>query len=142
MEPAILAKRSRTAAWRQVLAATCLALLAGCALLDSTGGPEDHIMYGGWMTDPKAAGTNGGRDVSLMLDANRTATISSAVPGTPSRFLVRGTWSREGTRVRLDLVGQHTERIIFELRGDYLIPKEWDKKTWGDAGPGTLIRRP
>jgi hypothetical protein len=139
MEPGILAIRS--AAWRNAFAGACLVLLAGCTLLDSTGGPEDHIMYGGWMTDPKSAG-NGGRDVSLSLDANRTATISSAFPGKPSRFLVRGTWTREGTRVQIDLVGQHTERMIFELRGDYLIPKEWDKKTWGDAGPGTLIRRP
>jgi hypothetical protein len=30
---------------------------------------------------------------------------------------------------------------VLEYAGDRLVPREWDRKIWGAAGPGTLLRQ-
>ena len=84
------------------------------------------------------AGSGGGeRQVSVVLQNDGTATVSSAVSGRPSRFTVTGTWQQSGERV---VVNTDLQRLVFDYAGNRLVAREWDRAAWGEAGPGTLQR--
>ena len=85
-----------------------------------------------------AASGGGERQVSVILQSDGTATVSSAVSGRPSRFSVTGTWEQSGERV---VVNTDLQRLVFDYAGNRLIAREWDRAAWGEAGPGTLQRR-
>jgi hypothetical protein len=81
------------------------------------------------------------RQVSVTLNPGGNAVLSSASPGRPSAWLVQGTWTQgEGGVVIVTLKGR-PEQIIFQHAGDELIARDWDRSTWGQAGPGTLKRK-
>jgi hypothetical protein len=86
------------------------------------------------------AASSGERHVAVTLDRDGTAAVTSAFSGRPSRFMVKGTWRREGDRVTLDLGGARPERMVFDQGADRLVAREWDRSTWGESGPGTLQR--
>ena len=89
--------------------------------------------------ETKLPGANGDaeRNVTLVLDAGRVAMLSTAFPGRPSE-LVPGRWQSSGGVVTVTLADQ---RLLFSHAGDRLIAREWDRGTWGAAGPGMLLRR-
>jgi hypothetical protein len=33
------------------------------------------------------------------------------------------------------------QRLVFDHAGNRLVARDWDRATWGEAGPGTLERR-
>ena len=85
-----------------------------------------------------AASGSGERQVSVVLQNDGTATVSSAVSGRPSRFTVTGTWVQNGERI---VVNTDLQRLVFDYAGNRLVAREWDRTAWGEAGPGTLQRR-
>ena len=85
-----------------------------------------------------AASGGGERQVSVVLQSDGTATVSSAISGRPSRFTVTGTWEQNGARV---VVNTDLQRLVFDYAGNRLVAREWDRTAWGEAGPGTLQRR-
>jgi putative hemolysin len=104
---------------------------------------ERHCaIRGGRMTIPGCAlspvGVYETRNVMLVLQAGRTAMLTTAYSGVPSRYLVPGRWESSGNIVT---VSTEHERLVFDYSGDRLVPREWDRKMWGEAGPGTLLRQ-
>jgi putative hemolysin len=81
-------------------------------------------------TLPAAAG-GAERKVTLVLEAGHAAVLSTG-------YLSPGRWESSGELVT---VTTEHERLVFELAGDRLTAREWDRATWGAAGPGTLLRR-
>jgi putative hemolysin len=83
------------------------------------------------------ASGGGERKVTLVLDAGHAAVLSTVLPGGRSA-LVPGRWQSSGEVVT---VTTDHETLVFEHAGDRLTAREWDRATWGAAGPGTLLRR-
>ena len=77
------------------------------------------------------------RNVALLLQAGNTAMLRT-YSADASRYLMAGTWTRSGGVVT---VSTEPERLVFEYAGDRLVPREWDRKVWGAAGPGPLVRQ-
>jgi hypothetical protein len=75
------------------------------------------------------------RTVRVLLKPDGFAALSTMLTGRPSRSLAEGTWLEEGGRIRLTLEKQ---TIVFQRRGDLLVPREWDRTFWGEQGPGVL----
>jgi uncharacterized protein len=88
-------------------------------------------------TLPAASG-GAERSVRLVLNAGRGAMLGTAFSGRPGRYLMPGTWESSGNVVT---VSTENERLVFDYTGDRLVPREWDRGTWGEAGPGTLVRQ-
>jgi hypothetical protein len=109
-----------------------LAAVAGCASTDMAG------YYEG--IQPAASG-GAERIVGVTLRTDGTAIVTSAFSGRASRFLVRGAWDNDGDLVTIQLPATPPERMVFEHRKDRLVAKEWERGTWGEAGPGTLERQ-
>ena len=80
----------------------------------------------------------GERHVRVTLNPDGSGALSSTLSERPSPRLAEGTWKRDGNRVTLDL-GQRGP-IVFQLAGDQLVPREWDRAEWGEKGPGALFR--
>src|SRR5262245_18838134 len=110
-------------------AIAALALAWACAALDIAGVYEANL--------PAASG-GGERNVSVTLETDGTAVVSSAFPGRPSRFLVEGKWRLEKHRVIVDL--GKGQSMVFDYADDSLIARHWDRSVWGEEGPGTLRR--
>ena len=97
---------------------------------------------GTYETKLPAASGGGERHVSVTLNPGGAAAVSTAFPGRPSRSLVHGTWAqKEGGVVIVTLKGPRDEQMVFQHAGDELVARDWDRATWGQAGPGTLKRR-
>lgn len=91
---------------------------------------------------PEVPGTYEANALSVMLDPYGGAAVSRAFPGRPSRSFVQGTWTQgEGGVVIVTLKGPRAEQMVFLHAGDELIARDWDRATWGQAGPGTLRRK-
>jgi hypothetical protein len=104
---------------------------------------ERHCaIRGGQMTIPGCAlspvGMYETRDVVLVLQAGRTAMLRTAYSAIGGQSLVPGTWESSGNVVT---VSTEHERLVFDYTGDRLIARAWDRKAWGAAGPGTLLRQ-
>ena len=80
----------------------------------------------------------GERHIRVTLNADGAAALSSTFSERPSRFLAEGNWKRDGSRITVEFNDQ--KRIVFELAGDQLLPKEWNPSEWGEKGPGALFR--
>jgi len=103
---------------------------------------ERHCaIRGGRMTIPgcelSPVGLYEARNMVLLLQAGSTAMVRT-YSADASRYLMAGTWSRAGSVIT---VSTEPERMVLEYAGDRLIPKEWDRKIWGAAGPGALMRQ-
>lgn len=122
-------------------------LLGQCARggIDVTGyatTSERHCaIRGGRMTIPgcelSPVGLYEARNVVLLLQAGNTAMLRT-YSADASRYLMAGTWTRSGSVLT---VSTEPERLVLEYAGDRLVPREWDRKVWGAAGPGPLMRQ-
>jgi hypothetical protein len=113
----------------RLAAVAATALAAACATTDIPGTYE---------AIRPAANDGGERHVRVTLRTDGTAAVSSALSQRPDRSLVEGTWEGTGRRIALTLEGRKT--MAFELAGDQLVAREWDRAAWGEAGPGVLTR--
>ena len=75
--------------------------------------------------------------VVLVLQAGRTAMLRTGYSEIGGQSLVPGTWQSSGNVLT---VSTDLERLVFDYAGDRLIARSWDRKAWGAAGPGTLLR--
>lgn len=115
----------------RILLLSAILAAAACASIDMAG------YYEG--IQPAASG-GAERMVGVTLRSDGTAIVTSAFSDRPSRFLVRGTWDNDGNLITIELPSVPRERMVFDLQKDRLVPKEWERVTWGDAGPGTLLK--
>ena len=104
---------------------------------------ERHCaIRGGQMTIPGCAlspvGMYETRNVRLVLQAGRTAMLRTGYSEIGGQSLVPGTWESSGNVVT---VSTDLERLVFDYAGDRLVARQWDRKAWGPAGPGTLLRQ-
>ena len=76
--------------------------------------------------------TAGDRISTLELDMLGGATLA-----TPGKSTVRGAWAREGGFMTV-FTGK--ERIVFRYEAQRLVPREWDRSVWGEAGLETFTR--
>ncbi|HTG96409.1 MAG TPA: copper resistance protein NlpE N-terminal domain-containing protein [Burkholderiales bacterium] len=113
----------------RLAAVAATALAAACATPDIPGTYEAIL--------PAASG-GGERHVRVTLRADGTAAVSSALSQRPDRFLVEGTWEGTGRRIALTLDDRKT--MAFELAGDQLVARDWDRAAWGEPDPGVLTR--
>lgn len=102
---------------------------------------ERHCaIRGGRITIPGCAlspvGVYEARSLMLVLQAGSTAMLRAAYPASAS--LAPGTWQSSGNVVT---VSTEKERLVFDYAEDRLIAREWDRRIWGAAGPGTLVRQ-
>jgi putative hemolysin len=103
---------------------------------------ERHCaIRGGRMTIPgcelSPVGLYEARNMVLLLQAGSTAMVRT-YSADASRYLMAGRWTRSGSVIT---VSTEPERMVLEYAGDRLVPREWDRKIWGAAGPGTLMRQ-
>ena len=103
---------------------------------------ERHCaIRGGRMTIPgcelSPVGVYEARNLVLLLQAGNTAMVRTYTSDA-SRYLMAGTWTRSGSVIT---VSTEPERLVLEYAGDRLVPREWDRKVWGAAGPGPLLRQ-
>ena len=113
----------------RLAAVAATALAAACATTDIPGTYE---------AIRPAANDGGERHVRITLRTDGTAAVSSALSQRPDRSLLEGTWQGTGRLIALTLDGR--KAMAFELAGDQLVAREWDRAAWGEAGPGVLTR--
>ena len=108
-----------------------LALLAGCAV--NVGGSYQGV-------SPSASG-GGERFVRVTLKEDGSAALSTTFSGgRPEGALALGKWKNDGGTIEIQLEEPRAERVVFRRAGNDLLPREWDRTVWGDAGPGVLTR--
>ncbi len=122
-----------------MLAWATAACIAACA---TAGTPTDDTqLQGTYETTLPAASGGGERTIGVMLMAEHAAAVTSAFSGRPSRFFAKGTWRRDADHIVVTLEGPRPERLVFDHADGKLIAREWDRATWGEAGPGTLAKK-
>ena len=108
-----------------------LALLAGCAV--NIGGSYQGVL-------PAASG-GGERFVRVTLKEDGSAALSTTFSGGGAEgTLALGKWKNDGGTIDIQLEEPRAERMVFRRAGNDLLPREWDRTVWGDAGPGVLTR--
>jgi len=108
-----------------------VALLAGCAV--NIGGSYQGV-------SPAASG-GGERFVRVTLREDGSAALSTTFSGGRSEdALALGKWKNDGGTIEVQLEEPRAERMVFRRAGNDLLPREWDRALWGDAGPGVLTR--
>jgi hypothetical protein len=108
-----------------------LTLLAGCAV--KVGGSYQGVL-------PAASG-GGERFVRVTLKDGGSAALNSTFSGGGREgALALGKWQRDGGTIEIQLEEPSAERMVFRRAGNDLLPREWDRTIWGDAGPGVLTR--
>ena len=108
-----------------------LALLAGCAV--NIGGSYQGVL--------PAAGGGGERFVRVTLKEDGSAALSTAFSGARTdAALALGQWKNDGGTIEIRFEEPRAERMVFRRAGQDLLPREWDRETWGEAGPGVLTR--
>ena len=113
------------------LSALLLSLVAGCAT--NLGGSYQGV-------SPVASGA-GERFVRVSLKEDGSAAVSTTYSGGQSgSAFALGKWTRDGGTIEIQLEEPRAERLLFRRAGDDLLPREWDRTTWGEAGPGVLTR--
>jgi hypothetical protein len=129
---------------------TLLALVAGALVASACGThgtpiPNENTFAGVYTTTLRAASGGGERTMTLALNLDRSATLSTRFVGREGEIVDRGTWSAVGHRLNLSLAttgGERApQRLAFELRDDTLVPLTWDRALWGESGPGTYRRK-
>ena len=88
-----------------------------------------------------AASGGGERFVRVTLNDDGSAALSTTFSGAgPAGALALGQWKREDGTIEIRLDEPRAERMVFRRAGNDLLPREWDRTIWGDAGPGVLTR--
>lgn len=80
----------------------------------------------------------GERYVRVVLKPKGAAALSTTFSAKANRFLAEGNWKQDGSRITLDLDGR--KPMVFQLAGNQLVAKDWDRVEWGEKGPGALFR--
>jgi hypothetical protein len=106
--------------------------LAACAT------PEYALTYAGGR--PAKFGGGDESQARVTLQPKGDATVQGTFFDTERRFYGEGTWRREDGRIVVDLASQPPQRLVFSTSGDQLVAREWDRSTWGEAGPAVLYR--
>ena len=111
------------AAARMRWAALAAAVLAvSCATTDRTG-----VYSGG---DPQ---------VRIYLKPQGRASVQAA--SLEREVFAEGSWRQLADgHVVIELAGERPQRLVFNASGDLLIATQWDRASWGEAGPGVLYR--
>lgn len=129
---------------RTVLALAAGALVASACGTHGTPIPNENTFAGVYTATLRAA-SGGERTMTLALNLDRSATLSTRFVGRDGETVDRGTWSAVGHRLNLSLAttgGERApQRLAFELRDDALVPVTWDRALWGESGPGTYRRK-
>lgn len=111
-------------AWLLVLA------LAACAT------PNPAGIYSGYAALPG----DESQEVRVSLLPGDRAEVLARYSNRPDAAFAEGNWQRLADgRVAVDLRDEH---LVFRVRGDQLIGEEWDRRKWGEKGPGVLYRVP
>lgn len=88
-----------------------------------------------------AASGGGERYVRITLKEDGSAALSTTFSGAgPEGKLALGRWKRDNGTIAVELEAPRAERMVFRRAGNDLLPREWDRTIWGDAGPGVLTR--
>ena len=80
----------------------------------------------------------GERYVRVVLKPKGEAALSTTLSERATRFHATGNWKQDGSRITLDLDGR--KPMQFQLAGNQLVTKDWDRVEWGEKGPGVLFR--
>jgi hypothetical protein len=103
--------------------------LSGCAI--NVGGSYQGVL-------PAASG-GGERFVRVTLKEDGSAALSTTFSGgRPEGTLALGKWKNDAGTIEIQLEEPRAERMVFRRAGNDLLPREWDRTIWGDAGPGVL----
>jgi hypothetical protein len=137
MRAAVLSMRHRLSTVAGGLSVAAVLVIAACTSVPT----NDTAVVGYYGATLPAASGGGERTVTVFLAADYSATVTSAFSGRPSRFLVKGKWERSANRITVNIEGQRPERIVFDYERVRIVAKEWDRATWGESGPGTLVRQ-
>lgn len=110
--------------------AVLFVFVSGCAV--NLGGSYEGV-------SPAASG--GERYVRVTLKDDGSAALSTMFSGAgPAGALAVGKWQREDGTIEIQLEEPRAQRMVFRRAGNDLLPREWDRTVWGDAGPGVLTR--
>ena len=128
---------------RALLVLAAIALVASACATPGAPVPNENTFAGVYSaTLPAASG--GARAMTLTLNLDRTATLATRFTGREGDVIDRGTWSAVGYRLTVNLATtddrRAPQRLTFDLRDDTLVPVEWNRSLWGEAGPGTYRR--
>jgi hypothetical protein len=78
------------------------------------------------------------REMTLVLRADKSCTLTTEYAGKPNKFVEKGTWSNNGPFVIVVLTDMNGKaeknEITFEPKGDELVSTQWDKKLYGSDG--------
>ena len=112
------------------LSALLFAFVSGCA-----------VNLGGSYQGVSPAASGGERYVRVTLNEDGSAALSTTFSGAgPAGALALGKWKRDGGTIDIQLEAPRPEHMVFRRAGNDLLPREWDRTIWGDAGPGVLTR--
>jgi uncharacterized lipoprotein NlpE involved in copper resistance len=113
-----------------------LALAGGCSLAR----PDDPGRAAvGVYQERLPAADAAGRIVTLWLEADGTAILETVYVGRGKSPAARGRWSVRGQHeVAVTLLGSDgraaEKPLIYELQADRLVPVDWDRRLYGEAG--------
>ncbi|MCX7893241.1 MAG: hypothetical protein N2544_12850 [Burkholderiales bacterium] len=134
-------RRSR----RTLLALAAASLVVAACGTPGTFIPDERNFAGVWVATLPAASGGGERTLTLSLNLDSSATLATRFSGREGETADRGSWSAVGLRVTVSLATaddrRAPQRLVFELRGQELVPVDWNRALWGEAGPGTYRRR-
>ena len=78
--------------------------------------------------------------VRIHLRPDATASVQASFPDRPGRFYAEGNWQRAKDLIVIDLAGERPEQLVVEYAREHLVPRQWSRASWGEAGPGVLYR--
>lgn len=86
-----------------------------------------------------------GRNMTLVLNADKSCTLTTELVGKPDTFVEKGTWRARGDAITISLVEQNGKpenvAITFDFKDGDLVATEWDKTLYGTMGPGRYKRQ-
>jgi hypothetical protein len=118
------------------IAVLMLLLATGCPIPPP---PPPAATVAGVYTARTAAADANARVVTLWLQPGGEVTFETVYVGKERPPTTGGVWSASGDEVTVRLDGQ-AEPLVFTIAQNRLLPKQWDRTLYGDAGL-TLSRR-
>ncbi len=86
-----------------------------------------------------------GRNMTLVLNADKSCALTTEFVGKPDQFVEKGTWSAAGDAITIRLTEQNSKpenvEITFDFKDGDLVATKWDKTLYGTAGPGRYKRQ-
>lgn len=86
-------------------------------------------------------GVYSGGDPQVRIYLKREGRASVQAASLDREVFAEGSWRALGDgRILIELAGERPQRLVFNPSGDLLLPVQWDRALWGEAGPGVLHR--